>query len=114
MPLDLTAGAPEQGTYVITVSLTDEDGTGLTPTDLTWTLMNLDGQLINDRKESTFDNALSSANDIVLSTNDLALSDPNKPVRVILVEGTYTSSYGVGLPLKEQCKFSIKDLVGVT
>ena len=110
MSLDLTAAAPEQGTYVIIATITDEDGAALTPTALTWTLMNANGQIINDRKNSTFDNALASANSIVLSSDDLALNSPNKPVRVLMIEGEYTSSYGIGLPLKEQCTFSIKDL----
>ena len=108
MALDLTTPAPEEGAYVITAAITDEDGTALIPTTLTWTLTDADGQIINDLQNTTIA-APAATNNIVLSGDDLAMSNANKPVRILTLNGTYTSTYGTGLPLREQCKFSIED-----
>ena len=52
---------------------------------------------------------------IVLKGDDLALfggMDTGK--RYLLVEGTYTSDLGTGLPLKEEAQFTIRNLSGVS
>lgn len=104
--------AAEEGTYVISLTFKDEDGTALTPTTLTWTLTDEDGTVVNSR--SGVAASVAATINIVLSGDDLALSDAKKRRRCVSVSGTYTSTYGAALPLKDEIWFTIRDLLKVT
>ena len=112
MATTLTTLAIEEATYIITVAWLDDAGAAVTPSAATWTLTDLDGDVVNSRSNVTI-NSLSTTNTIVLSGADLALlTTLNGPTRVLLVEYTYTSSAGSDLPGKAQATFTIEDLVG--
>lgn len=114
MPTTLTINAAEESTFVVNVAFTDEDSTAVTPTAATWTLTDCDGSIINSREDVTV-SSLSSAIDIVLSGDDLALqSGSDNGSRILLIEATYDSTLASGLPLKDQAEFFIADLVAVT
>ena len=112
MPTKLTTDAIEEGTYVITAAFTDEDGDAVTPNaGLVWSLTDGQGNVINSRENVAITPATSVT--IVLTGDDLAIGT-NKTHRVLLVEGTYDSTLGSNLPLKDQATFDICDLVKVT
>jgi hypothetical protein len=114
MPSTLTINAIEKSTFVINVAFTDEDSSAVTPTAATWTLTDCDGSIINSREDVTIA-SLDTNVDVVLSANDLALqSGSDNGKRVFLVEGTYDSTLGAGLPFKDQAEFFVADLVAVT
>lgn len=111
MPLTLSCAAKEEGTYIVIVGFKDEDSAAMTPNSFVWKLTDAYGNVINSRKAVT--ETASSEVNIVLSGDDLALADPNRPKRVITVTGTYTSSYGTSLPYRDEVDFSVKDLIGI-
>lgn len=104
--------AIEEGTYIITAAFTDEQSVAMIPTTITWSLMDLDGNIVNSRNKVSATAATSY--DIVLSGNDLSIPVGDSGNRRLLVEATYTSSAGTGLPLKKEYAFQIEKLVGVT
>lgn len=115
MPTILTTRANEKSTYVITSAFTDEKGAAVVPTAITWTLASRSGTIINGRTQVAVA-APASSIDIVLSGLDLALQtgEEIQAVRILTVEATYASSLGEGLPLKDQCSFTVDDLKSVT
>ena len=113
MPTTITAStATELSTCVIQCDFEDEDGNAVAPETLTWSLMNLDGDIINEREEIEITDP-ESTEYITLTGDDLALDKSVDTDRVLLVEGTYDSAYGVGLYLRETCRFTISDTIGV-
>lgn len=114
MPSTLTVNAVEKSTFVVNVAFTDEDSDSVTPTAATWTLTDCDGSIINSREDVTI-STLDTNVDVVLSGDDLAIQSGNDDgKRVFLIEGTYDSTLGSGLPFKDQAEFFIYDLVAVT
>jgi len=110
MATNLSLLAPEQGTYVINAVFTDEDSASVVPDSLTWTLTDNRGTVINSRLDVSATPAASV--DILLTGADLDIDDGAE--RQILIEGTYTSTLGSGLPIKEQAHFWIDDFVGLS
>lgn len=111
MPTTLTADAIEQSTYVITASFTDEDGAAVTPNaGLKWHLTDKNGTHINSRQDVTITPA--STITILLKGADLAI-DEDKTTRYLTIEGTYDSSLGSALPIKEQVQFDIIGLKAI-
>jgi hypothetical protein len=84
---------------VFTTSFKDENGTAMTPDTLTWTLLS-DGDIVNDRKEVVLTPAASV--DIVLYGADLQFER-----QTLVIEGTYTSPLGAGLPLRQWIEFFV-------
>lgn len=112
MTINLTSNANEKGTYIVSVTFTDEDDASVTPNSgLTWTLTDLDGNVINSREDVAITEA--STIDIVLTDSDLQVVTGHDR-RIVTVEGTYDSSLGTNLPIKEEIRFAITDLVNVT
>lgn len=110
MPSTLATHAVDRSTFVVSASFLDEAGTATVPTTLTWTLTTDENVVINSRSAVSITPA-SSVN-IVLSGNDLRYADGAR--RVLTIEGTYTSSLGSGLPIRDQVTFQIDDLLTVT
>ena len=106
----VTTNASERSTYVVAVSFTDENGANVTPNSgLTWSLYNYGGTVINSRADVSI--AAAGTVNIVLSGADLDYDDGDE--RYLLVKGTYASSLGTALPLNDEVRFRITDLVGV-
>lgn len=111
MPTLLTPNATERSTYAVDVAFTDENGDNVTPNSgLTWSLYNRAGTVVNSRSAVSI--AAAGTVTIVLYGEDLDVSDGYE--RYLLVSGTYASSLGTALPLYEQARFHIDDLVGVS
>ncbi|HDM76324.1 MAG TPA: hypothetical protein ENG51_07620 [Deltaproteobacteria bacterium] len=112
MPTTLTTHAVEKSTFVITVAFQDEQGNSVTPNELTWTLTDMNGNVINNRDQVSITPA--SSVDIVLSGDDLALEGDAPELRVLTVEGTYSSDLGSDLPIKDSVRFIVDNLVAVS
>lgn len=108
--------ATEQSTYPVTVVLKDGDGVAITPNDdVTWSLTDADDNIINSREDEPYASP-SSTLLIVLSGNDLVMQTAaKKEQRFLVVECTYDSDLGTGLPFRDQMEFMVKNLkkVGV-
>jgi len=104
--------APELGTYVVSLSFTDEDGAAVTPDSITWDLTDTDGNVVNSRSSVSVATPASSIN-IVLSAADLAIPRPSMLGRVLTVEAVYDSTYGSNLPFKDEVTFEILPLTNV-
>jgi hypothetical protein len=113
----LTESAVEKSSYAVTLSgWTDAVGTTVTPDTLTWTLTTAGGSVINSRSAVSATPAASvvillSGLDLAFQTGEATTADV---VRVLTIEGTYTSSLGNGIPLREEYRFLLSPLVVVT
>lgn len=107
------ANAIEESTYAITISFTDETGAAVVPSSATWTLTDTQGTIVNSRSAVAI-SSLASSKTIVLSANDLSLAGYFGNDRILTVEAIYTSSLGAGLPLKQEVRFTITDLLNIT
>jgi hypothetical protein len=105
--------AYEESTYVVTATFTNEAGTSVVPTSVKWSLLNTDGTIKNGRSQVSVATIATSVN-IVLKATDLTVITGDTGDRILLVEATYTSSYGTGLPLKKEYPFNITRLKGIT
>lgn len=111
--MTLTIPAIERATYAIQVSFTDETGAAVVPNaGLTWTLLKSDGSIVNGRANVAV--ASASTITIVLHGDDLALTAGERSKsRTVLIQGTYNSTLGTNLEIKDTVKFPIVDLLGV-
>lgn len=104
----------EQGSAIVTIAPTDENGDALLFAELTspqWQLMKLDGTIINSR---SFANCNLTSFTFTLSGDDLAIFDESdNGWRVLAVQATYDSDAGSGLNLKAECEFEIDTLLSV-
>ncbi len=103
----LEVRANEEGTIVITATVTDASGTLVNPDTMFYTLTDLDGTVINTVEDTEIVGATSSE-DIVLSGNDLLTSGSDRRL-ILLTYGTYTSTEGAGLPFNEEVGFWVVD-----
>ena len=113
MPVKLDTHAREEGTYHVVAAFTDEDGNGIAPTAITWTLSDSDGNTINGRSAVVVASPATS-NVITLAGTDLAVVAGQSLERLFLIEWSYNSSYGTGLVDREQATFMIDDLKKVS
>ena len=109
MPARLSVSANDRSTLVVTASFADENGDSVVPDTVTWSLLTPDGNVVNNRDAVVVTPAATI--EIVLFGDDLAYSAGAQ--RVLLVEATYTSDAGSGLPLRDEVWFTIRNLVGV-
>lgn len=102
----------EKGTAVFTIAFTDETDAAVTPSAITWTLTDLDGNIVNSRNAVAVGTPANSIV-IVLSGNDLIIG-AHGTKRQLLVQATYDSDAGSDLPNNQAINFVITDLVAVT
>jgi hypothetical protein len=105
--------ASEGGTFPITINFLDEDGVAVVPNAASWSLTREDRvTIVNGREEEVITPA--SEVIIVLQGDDLA-SLNEKPLewRYLVIEGTYNSTLGTDLPLKDHLKFPVVNIAKV-
>lgn len=113
MAITVLQNAREESTYVLSIDFLNENSSPVTPTSATWTLSDINGNIINGRVDVNI-SPLSTTVDIPLTGDDLAISDPVSLVRRFTVEALYDSTLGNGLKLNDEVEFSVDDLVNVT
>jgi len=105
--------AVEESTFIIKTWFRDEDDTEVAPVTMTWSLQDPDGNYINSRE----DVSVSSPEEteyIVLSGDDLAITQSNGRKRILTIKITYDSAaYGNGLPIIQSGSFIINDQLDV-
>lgn len=112
MPTTLTTRAVEGSTYIVTAAFTDEDDNAVTPNALTWTLTDRYGNVVNGQEDEVL--TPDTSVDIVLTDDDLQVGDDEKvTLLTVTIEGTYNSSYGNNLPIKDSCTFPVDGLAVV-
>ena len=104
--------ANEKGLYPIRVSFYDDNGQAVAPSTLQWSLLRLDGSIVNGR-ENVPVSPPASQQIIVLYGEDLKRWPVDNGLRRLFVQGTYTSDLGFDLPYTDEVEFEIEDLVGV-
>ena len=111
MPTDLTENpAVEGSTYVVTFTFSDEDGNDVTPKTLLWTLTDVMGEVINSRLDVS-ETPTSNVVKIVLSGNDLVLSNDTDDRIYLQVNGTYDSANGSDLPFVDEATIKVENVV---
>ena len=113
MRVYLDEKAPEKGTYVVDVTFKDEDKFVVAPKTMKWSLTDSYGTAINVKTETKIETP-GSTETIVLTGNDLWLSEGLGLIRVLSFVGTYDSSTASDLALTEEVWFEIKPRVAVT
>lgn len=111
MPTTLEEHAVEGSTFVIHAELIDEAGEAATPNELSWTLTDTAGRIINDREDEAL--TPGATMDILLHGDDLLIGR-NGNKRIITLNGTYDSDLGSGLELRDQIIFYIDDLATIS
>ena len=101
----------EESSCVVTASFTDEASVAMVPTSITWSLRDENDAIVNSRSAVSVTPA--SSINIVLSGNDLIYSTTQSK-RYVTIEAVYTSTYGTGLLLKDECEIPINNLHGVS
>jgi hypothetical protein len=110
MPTTSTTELEQGSTAKITVSFTDEDSNAVIPTTLYKTVTDLSGNIISARTQIT--SGLSSSMNIALSATDIPEPADGLGHIVLLLEATYDSDLGNDLPLKDECRIPVNDLIG--
>lgn len=114
--ITLPEHASEKSTYRITAAFYDSSNNAVTPSAANFTLLDGGGNICNNRNAVVI-SSLNTSVDIVLSGNDFAAGN-NEGVdtwtRYLLLQATYSSTEGSGLPLKEMCRLYVDNLLGVT
>ncbi len=85
----LTDRAREGGAYGVTVSFKDTNGAAVTPDSASWSLYGKTDQIVNSRQDQSIASP-STSNTIVLSGNDLRISDT--ATRKLVVTYQYDSA----------------------
>ncbi len=95
MPLKLIGKAVEKSNVGVEWTFTADDGSEPDITSLSWTLTNLDGDVINGREDEAVDEP-AAENTIVLSGDDLALEDQDNDyeIRIMTIYATYDPKTG--------------------
>lgn len=101
--------ALEESTFIIKVDFYDSSSAAVVPKMANWTLRDEDYEVVNSREEvDIVGDDLDSTTYIVLTGADLALPDPTKPTRYVLIQAMYDSDdFGSDLYFKEEIVFKI-------
>lgn len=111
MATELT-NAKDKSTYIVTASFKDEAGDAVVPNSITWTLTDINGNVINSREDVTVTTPAASV-DIVLSDNDLDVTSYASSTAVLLIEAVVNLLAGNDKAVKDEVRFLIEDLVAV-
>ena len=107
---------PEESSVVIVINFfesSEGSSTLVVPYDLSWTLRDEQGNVVNERSGVSLANVGNEAS-IVLSGNDLTISADYPRILYLLVEGFYDSIYALGVSFKKEIPFKVVNVVGVT
>ena len=106
MPTKLIMPAVEKSTIVITASFHDEAGSPMIPSTISWSLLDDQGEIVNNREDVVVEPSTSI--DIVLSGDDLDIKKNEiAESRICVISGRYNSSYGTDLHYYDSVFFQI-------
>ena len=113
MAIRITKHAREENSYTVSMQFSDEDGTTCTCETLTWTLTDMDGNIINGR-DGVSVTPSATTETVTLTPSDTTIVSGQNNERLFLAEWTYNSDYGTGLTGKEQAIFIVNELLHIT
>ena len=93
---------------IFTVTCADEDGNDVAPDTMTWSLFNSDDDVVDSRESVTVTSPATSNTILVSGTANSLLTDPDR-YRLFVVEWTYTSDAGSGIPAGDMADYYIVD-----
>ena len=96
MPIDFQYEVNSGGSCVVVATYTDEDGSAVTPSSVTWTLHDEAGKVVNSR--SGVSETPGTSNNILLSGADVTCTTGQNERRRLTVSIVYDSSYGSDIP----------------
>jgi hypothetical protein len=109
----LTEVANEKSSYWVIVNFLDEDNGAMAPDVCTWTLTDMEGNVINVREDVAIVTPELSET-LEFSGNDLAVDGNDIVNRLITLEGTYTSDvHGADKPFIIQIQFPVEPAIVV-
>ncbi len=97
----LSKEAREGSGYTVTVSFTDSAGDAVTPSAVTWSLLDIDDEIVNSRED--VEAVPGESIDIVLSGDDLVIGR-----KTLSISATID-----GIVEHEECYINVKGLHGV-
>jgi hypothetical protein len=107
MPIYVTTEARQNGSIQFDIAFTDADGEAVTPTSASWSLFDIDGNVINGRSDETITPATTAT--VVLSGDDLAITeDYDRVPRYLVVNYTYSG----GTPAVDDYEFVVRKVKG--
>jgi len=107
MATRLSVSAVEGSTYIVTATFTDQDGDPVTPTSVSWELVDEDGETINTGTPTP-----GSTVNIVLKGTDLTVGERENAVLYMTVSAVYNSvELGNDLPLVGQVEILVEGLL---
>jgi len=112
MIVDLPKCAAEEGTYLLKVTLIDEDGETTMPKTFKWSLSDDAGTIINNRKDVT--GSPGNPTEVLLKGDDLKLQNAGDlGWRRFTARMTYDSTRGTDLPANGECRLYVQGMVNV-
>lgn len=104
----------EKSTFVVTVAFKDDAGVAEDVTLAWWTLTDGDGNVINSRNRVSIPSP-GTTEVIVLSGDDLAMQGTgDRELRILTVEATFDTQSLTDLPMKQEIRFWLRNLVGIS
>lgn len=113
----LSLPAREGGSYIVGCSFFQKTSDGVTKTpiapndDLSWTLCDASGNIINGREGVYI--APNHSITIILRPDDLRLSGIYPELRILTITGTYNSLLGDNLEILDECEFTVINSVKI-
>ena len=101
--------AVDGSTYKITMNFTDTNGDAVAPKTLTWSLLDSDEAIVNDR-DAVVESVMASTMVVVLSGDDITVSAGFSGLsedRWFTIAGTYDSDLGTDKPLTDFLRFPV-------
>ena len=113
MPTRLTTLANEKGVYVVKVDFADEDGNGVTPDSIKYTLTDVKGNIINSLSSVAFAAPATSVN-IELSSDDLAVPNRRQTRRKLLIHAVADLQIGNNRDIYDEAEFEIANFIALS
>ena len=114
MAVETIATHARDGAYfTISITFTDEVPISVAPTAATWTLTDMDGNVINGRDAVTIASPTTTET-ITLTGTDTTIIAGQTNARMLLAEWTYNSTHGNNRIGKKQAIIVIDDLLHIT
>ena len=101
----------ERSTVALVASFRDEANQLVTPTAITWSLTDGDGNVVNSRNAAAV--APAEQVTIVLSGDDLALTQGDDGRRQVVICAEYDGTLGSDLPIVGLIEFTVRNVPGV-
>jgi hypothetical protein len=101
----------ERSTVALVASFRDENDDLVTPTAIEWDLTDGDGNIINNRDGQSV--AVANTITIVLSGDDLALTNGDDGKRQAVIRGVYDGDLGSDLPIVGVLEFTVRNIPGI-